>query len=105
MGAKGTVQATWSGLSAGSHFYVARKKLSVDQRDGRARPVPAAPARGRRARAGDKDNSTKKWQLQKALYKRRHQGDINCGPSPNGGGGEERERTVSLFIWIAAAEK
>ena len=36
-----------------------------------ARPVPTAPAQARRARAGDKDNKTKKWQLQKATVKKK----------------------------------
>lgn len=68
-----------------------------------ARPAPTAPAQARRARAGDKDNKTKKWQLQKAAEKNSHQGDINCGPSPNGK--KKKERAVSLFVWTATAEK
>lgn len=68
-----------------------------------ARPVPTAPAQGRRARAGDKDNKTKKWQLQKAAEKKGHQGDINRGPSLSGR--KKKKRAVSLFVWTATAEK
>lgn len=71
-----------------------------------ARPVPRAPAQARRARAGDKDNTTKKWQLQKeatAKKKKKHQGDINCGPPLNEK--KRKKRAVSLFVWTATAEK
>lgn len=54
------------GSLSGQPLSCRERKLSAEQRDGRARPVPAAPARGRRARAGDKDNTTKKWRRQKA---------------------------------------
>lgn len=68
-----------------------------------ARPVPTAPAQGRRARAGDKDNKTKKWQLQKAAEKKGHQGDINRGPLLSGR--KKKKRAVNLFVWTATAEK
>lgn len=52
------------------------KKLSFEQRDGEG-PTPGAPARGRRARAADKDNNGEKWQLQKQKKERRNTREIS----------------------------
>ena len=59
-----------------------------------ARPVPTEPAQARRARAGDKDNTNKKWQLRKKkeINKPNHRGDINCGPHE-----KRKELSVCLF--------
>lgn len=41
--------------------------------------------------------------FRKKPLKKRHQGDINCGPLPNEK--RKKERAVSLFVWTATAEK
>lgn len=103
MGAKGTVQATWSGLSAGGHFHVERKSCAGNRGMAGAGPVPRAPAQARRARAGDKDNTTKKWQLQKEAAEKKGTREISTVGLRRMK--KKKERAVSLFVWTATAEK